>query len=169
MDHQGKPLTAELKADGKLHWSDGHIWYRSQLATGTLFHKLYARDGSHPSKEGTYLAALVIFAKITGITFQGTQAGFKLSISSDEARYLRQVASRVALHVNSAQSCSQARTDSGEHQACTDSNEHCASWAKDGWCTRSQNYMHRHCKLSCSVCKGAEDEESTGRGRAAQG
>ncbi|MBM4367547.1 MAG: hypothetical protein FJ102_15145 [Deltaproteobacteria bacterium] len=36
------------------------------LESGSLFHGLYSDDGSHPSPLGTYLAACVVFATITG-------------------------------------------------------------------------------------------------------
>jgi hypothetical protein len=41
------------------------------LAGGALFSRLYAGDGSHPSRLGTYLAACVFYASLTGNSPEG--------------------------------------------------------------------------------------------------
>jgi len=46
--------------------------------SGTLFHNLYAGDGSHPSTSGTYLAACVLHSTITGDSSIGLPDQFGL-------------------------------------------------------------------------------------------
>ncbi len=48
-------------------------------AQGTLFHDLYASDGSHPSRSGSYLAACVLYAVLTGNSPVGIVDGTSLS------------------------------------------------------------------------------------------
>lgn len=50
-----RQVLLDLRADGA-----------DPLASGSPFHALYAGDGSHPSPAGTYLAAAVIAASVTG-------------------------------------------------------------------------------------------------------
>merc|ERR1719160_2162336 len=35
---------------------------------------------------------------------------------------------------------------------CSDREEHCASWAKEGECTSSPDYMLKECPTSCGLC-----------------
>ncbi|MDE0708788.1 MAG: hypothetical protein OSB33_07560, partial [Candidatus Poseidoniales archaeon] len=46
---------------------------------GTLFYNLYSSDGSHPSTQGTYLAACVMHSTITGISSIGLPDQFGLN------------------------------------------------------------------------------------------
>ena len=52
--------------------------------SGTLFHDLYSSDGSHPSLSGSYLAACVLYASITG----DDPVGLSHSTSLSNARVL---------------------------------------------------------------------------------
>ena len=58
---------------------------------------LYGPDGFHPSPLGTYLAALVVDAGLTGqqppaVAFSIDRPGFKLTVSAARARLLRTAA-----------------------------------------------------------------------------
>lgn len=63
---------------------------------GSSFHALYASDGSHPSMDGTYLAACVLYATITERDPEGVDWR-PASVDADRALYLRRVAQRAAL------------------------------------------------------------------------
>jgi hypothetical protein len=56
--------------------------------------ELYSNDGSHPSPQGTYLAACVFYAVLLGKTPAGADT---LGIDRDQARHLQQVAEAVVL------------------------------------------------------------------------
>lgn len=63
---------------------------------GSSFHSLYASDGSHPSMDGTYLAACVFYGAITERdpeTVDWAPAG----VDADRALYLRRVAQRAVI------------------------------------------------------------------------
>lgn len=61
---------------------------------GTLFSLLYQEDGSHPSPAGTWLAAWVIYATITGESPIGLPIG---SLPEDDATRLQEIADTVVL------------------------------------------------------------------------
>ena len=42
---------------------------------------------------------------------------------------------------------------------CIDDNNRCAEWAADNQCSSNPGYMLENCKLSCSSCQSAEDNE----------
>ncbi|WP_347720796.1 DUF4886 domain-containing protein [Candidatus Nanohalovita haloferacivicina] len=63
--------------------------------TGTVFYDLYASDGSHPSVQGSYLAALVIGATSTGV--EPLNVSYRPSeVSSSRADLLKGFASSAA-------------------------------------------------------------------------
>jgi len=78
-----------------------HIYYEvlasgsSPTDDGTSFSRLYSSDGSHPSREGTYLAACVIYAAITGSSPEGLTPAW--SDLNPSAAYLQGVAARTVL------------------------------------------------------------------------
>jgi hypothetical protein len=58
---------------------------------------LYGPDGFHPSPLGTYLAAIVVYAGLTGheppaVAFSIDRPGFRLTVSAARARLLRRAA-----------------------------------------------------------------------------
>lgn len=59
-------------------------------AAGSLFHRLYSSDGSHPSALGTQLAAYVFYASLTGETPVGLPA--PAGIDADVAATLQEAA-----------------------------------------------------------------------------
>jgi MYXO-CTERM domain-containing protein len=59
----------------------------------SAFYGLYIADGSHPSERGTYLAACVIYASVTGLTPVGLGAPESVA----DAAYLQGVAAAVVL------------------------------------------------------------------------
>lgn len=97
--------VAEASADGTQAWiaPAGLAWkrvYEDVVAGGgdptdptTAFGGLYVDDGSHPSMRGTYLAACVIYASVTGDSPVGLSAPEAVS----DAAYLQQVAADVVL------------------------------------------------------------------------
>ena len=83
-----KAARAELYPAG-VAWQSA--WSRSPKLP------LYGPDGFHPSTLGTYLAALVVYAGLTGqqppaVAFSVDRPGFKLTVSAARARLLRTAA-----------------------------------------------------------------------------
>ena len=83
------------KAAGAELYPAGVAWQAAWSRTPSL--PLYGPDGFHPSPLGTYLAALVVTAGLTGqqppaVTFSIDRPGFKLTVSSARARLLRTAA-----------------------------------------------------------------------------
>jgi hypothetical protein len=73
----------------------GLAWQSAWSRTPSL--PLYGPDGFHPSPLGTYLAALVVCAGLTGqqppaVAFSVDRPGFKLTVSAARARLLRKAA-----------------------------------------------------------------------------
>ena len=58
---------------------------------------LYAGDGSHPSPEGTYLAACTFFTVLTGQDAAALGPAADLGISPATAAYLRAMGGKVGL------------------------------------------------------------------------
>ncbi len=95
--------VALASADGTPAWvaPAGLAWARVHddvLAAGgdpldptSAFYGLYVDDGSHPSQRGTYLAACVVYASITGESPVGLGAPEAVA----DAAYLQDVAARV--------------------------------------------------------------------------
>jgi hypothetical protein len=72
---------------------------RDPLDPNGSFYALYSSDGSHPSLEGSYLAACVLWATST----QELAKPIKFvpsGIDSERAEYLRQIADRVVAAEN---------------------------------------------------------------------
>ena len=67
--------------------------------SGTLFHDLYSSDGSHPSLSGSYLAACVLYASITGDDPVGLT--HSTSLSNTRALELQQAASATVFNETS--------------------------------------------------------------------
>lgn len=63
------------------------------LAAGSPFADLYVADGSHPSPRGTYLAACVVYATLTG----RSPVGLPAPDGVDDAAYLQEAAATVVL------------------------------------------------------------------------
>ena len=62
--------------------------------SGSSFHRLYAGDGSHPSTEGSYLAACVFFAAYSGVSpvdLEWAPGG----VDADRRDYLQAIAAEV--------------------------------------------------------------------------
>ena len=83
------------KAAGAELYPAGAAWQAAWRQTPDL--PLYGRDGFHPSPLGTYLAALVVTAGLTGkqppvAAFSVNRPGFKLTVSPARARVLRNAA-----------------------------------------------------------------------------
>ncbi len=97
--------VAEASADGTQAWiaPAGLAWqavYEDVIAGGgdptdptSTFGGLYVDDGSHPSARGTYLAACVIYASITGDSPEGLGAPEEVA----DATYLQGIAAEVVL------------------------------------------------------------------------
>ena len=68
---------------------------------GTLFHSLYASDGSHPSPRGSYLAACVLHASLTGQPTVGLSDG-GLGLTSDVLLALQQAADATVFNETTA-------------------------------------------------------------------
>lgn len=66
-------------------------WYEAQQRRPDL--NLWASDGRHPNRSGSYLAACVFYATLTGR--DPTQSAFSGGLEESEARFLRRVASEV--------------------------------------------------------------------------
>jgi hypothetical protein len=86
--------NAAKAADAELYPA-GVAWQAAWSRTPSL--PLYGSDGFHPSPLGTYLAALVVAAGLTGeqppaAAFSIDRPGFKLSVSPARARLLRTAA-----------------------------------------------------------------------------
>ena len=77
-------------------WDDAVTAGEDPLDPDGLFWNLYTSDGSHPSVLGSYLAALVVFATVTG-TDPAETLWQPDSVTSEEALTLRSVAQRVVL------------------------------------------------------------------------
>jgi len=83
------------KAAGAELYPAGVAWQAAWSHTPTL--PLYGPDGFHPSPLGTYLAALVVTAGLTGreppvAAFSVNRPGFRLTVSPTRARLLRDAA-----------------------------------------------------------------------------
>jgi len=74
------PLVAPVGRAFRLIYDEGS-------GPGSLFHRLYDPDASHPSALGTYLAACVLYSTITGGAAAGLPAG--LGVSAADAAALR--------------------------------------------------------------------------------
>jgi hypothetical protein len=86
--------NAAEAADAELYPA-GVAWQAAWKANSTL--PLYGPDGFHPSPLGTYLAALVVYAGLTGreppaAAFAIHRPGFQLAVSPARARLLRTAA-----------------------------------------------------------------------------
>ena len=79
---------AEAEAVGAGCIPVGVAWSRVRAERPDI--ELYVRDGSHPSYAGSYLAAAVICAALTGESFGATSSDGLLD--SDTAAYLRRIA-----------------------------------------------------------------------------
>lgn len=66
------------------------------LAPDSPFWTLYVDDGSHPSARGTYLAACVVYASVTGRSPEGLEAPASVS----DAAYLQSVATDVVFQTD---------------------------------------------------------------------
>ena len=51
---------------------------------------------------------------------------------------------------------------------CADLNEHCGSWATDGECEKSPDFMMVNCPTSCGICKPSCVDLDKARGVAPQ-
>ena len=83
------------KAAGAELYPAGLAWQTAWSRSPSL--PLYGPDGFHPSPLGTYLAALVVTAGLTGqpppaVAFSVNRPGFKLTVSAARARVLRTAA-----------------------------------------------------------------------------
>jgi hypothetical protein len=83
------------KAAGAELYPAGVAWQAAWNRTPSL--PLYGPDGFHPSTLGTYLAALVVTAGLTGreppvAAFSVNRPGFRLTVSAARARLLRKAA-----------------------------------------------------------------------------
>ncbi|MGZ8781953.1 MAG: SGNH/GDSL hydrolase family protein [Gaiellaceae bacterium] len=84
------------KAAGAELYPAGAAWQSAWSRSASL--PLYGPDGFHPSALGTYLAALVVYAGLTGreppaVEFSIDRPGFQLDVSPARARLLRASAS----------------------------------------------------------------------------
>lgn len=59
--------------------------------SGTSFYRLYASDGSHPSTEGSYLAACVMFAAYTGLSPESLEWA-PVGVAAGRRDYLQAIA-----------------------------------------------------------------------------
>ena len=71
----------------------GVAWQRALEEHPEL--ELWQRDGSHPSPEGTYLAACVFYATLLGESPEG--AGYVAGLPEETARFLQSVAAETVL------------------------------------------------------------------------
>ncbi len=83
------------KAAGAELYPAGVAWQAAWSRAPGL--PLYGPDGFHPSPLGTYLAALVVYAGLTGqqppaVAFSIDRPGFQLTVSAARARLLRTAA-----------------------------------------------------------------------------
>lgn len=83
------------KAAGAELYPAGAAWRSAWSRTPSL--PLYGPDGFHPSPLGTYLAALVVCAGLTGqqpppVAFSIDRPGFRLTVTAARARLLRAAA-----------------------------------------------------------------------------
>jgi hypothetical protein len=87
-----RDLAAELAAEVA---SVGLAWAEALRRKPGL--ELWNRDGAHPSRSGSYLAACVFYAVLTGRDPRGSD--FTAGFDPAEARFLQDVASDVAARV----------------------------------------------------------------------
>merc|ERR1711963_219611 len=73
------PLVAPVGRAFRLIYDDVTSAGGSAGDQGSLFHRLYDPDASHPSALGTYLAACVLYSTITGAAATGLPAGHAIS------------------------------------------------------------------------------------------
>ena len=71
----------------------GAVWQRALEEHPEL--ELWQRDGSHPSSEGTYLAACVFYATLLGTSPEG--ASYLAGLPEETARFLQSVAGETVL------------------------------------------------------------------------
>ena len=89
-------LVRECREGGRAELYPGGVaWQSAWSRTPSL--PLYGPDGFHPSALGTYLAALVVTAGLTGrqppaLAFATDRPGFKLTVSAARARLLQTAA-----------------------------------------------------------------------------
>lgn len=91
----GKISGAYEKAgreNGSLVAPVGHAFSIIHSQDKALFKKLYKKDGSHPSSQGGYLAACVLWATVTGK--EPTLIGWNGVLKPGDAKLLRSAASR---------------------------------------------------------------------------
>lgn len=69
---------------------------RNPLSSDSIFYRLYAGDGSHPSLAGSYLAAATITVAYLGYPVSDIDY-VPRGLDRDDARYLREVADRLVL------------------------------------------------------------------------
>jgi hypothetical protein len=79
----------------------------------TLFTRLYVQDGSHPSPHGTYLAACIAYATVTGQSPVGLSWAHTGISAEDKAR-LQAVAAEVAVGLGDTPDDSDDDTDPGD-------------------------------------------------------
>jgi len=113
--------VARASEDGTPAWvaPAGLAWQRvyddvvargeDPLDPASAFYGLYIADGSHPSERGTYLAACVVYASITGLTPVGLGAPDSIA----DAAYLQGVAATVVLEGEGIAYPWQPATDTG--------------------------------------------------------
>merc|ERR1719277_229554 len=90
-----RPVVAPVGNAFGLVYDDVVRAGENPAAPTSLFHRLYDPDGTHPSPLGTYLAACVLHASITGQTPRGLPSAS--GISEAEASILRSTAAKVVL------------------------------------------------------------------------
>ena len=78
----------------ELVYDDVLVAGRTPEDAGTAFYRLYAGDGSHPSTEGSYLAACVFFAAYSGVSPVGLEWA-PAGVDSESRDYLQAIAAEV--------------------------------------------------------------------------
>ena len=66
----------------------GNAWYAAHVERPDL--DLWAGDGRHPNRAGSYLAACVFYAELTGRSPTGNR--FTAGLDPDDARFLQEMA-----------------------------------------------------------------------------
>jgi hypothetical protein len=97
-DFEGVSESYTMAAEqiGGLLYPVGEAWRLAWESDSTL--TLYGPDGFHPSEAGTYLAALVMFQQLTGLSPVGlppdvvTPSGVVLGLSAETAAILQEAA-----------------------------------------------------------------------------
>jgi hypothetical protein len=95
-DGVSESYTMAAEQVGGLLYPVGEAWRLAWERDATLM--LYGPDGFHPSEAGTYLAALVMFQQLTGLSPIGlppdvvTPSGVVLGLSAETAAILQEAA-----------------------------------------------------------------------------